>query len=136
MNTAITTFNAFLSEMALHLNVCLFVPNGITYLCGIDVHLSSRPAWVFLMISDNTKFKMPVCWKKFNALEVPNLLTDYDPDFCVNFLDEIASKIGVCPAVFTATLIMARVPVVNSTFSQSTKPCEFSQFAFAKVYPR
>ena len=62
----------------------------------------------------------------FQTGEVPNLLTDYDPDFCVNFLDEIASKIGVCPAVFTATLIMARVPVVNSTFSQSTKPAKLN----------
>ena len=63
---------------------------------------------------------------KFNALEVPNLLTDYDPDFCVNFLDEIASKFGVCPAVFTATLIMARLPLVNSTFSQATKPAKLN----------
>ena len=95
------------------------VANGITYMCGIDIHLSSRPPSIFLMISENTNFKMPVCRKKFNALKVPNLLTDYDPDFLANFLDDIVSKIGVSPALFTVTLIMARLPAVNSTLSPS-----------------
>ena len=41
---------------------------------------------------------MPVYRKKFSALEVANLLTDYDADFSANFLDDIASKIGVSPS--------------------------------------
>ena len=63
---------------------------------------------------------MPVYRKKFSALEVANLLTDYDADFSANFLDDIASKIGVClPAVFTTTLLMIRPASVISTLSPS-----------------
>ena len=48
------------------------------------------------MISDITNFKMPVSRKKFNALEIQNLVTDYNADFRADFLDDIASEIGVC----------------------------------------